>query len=106
MFTGIITQIGRVRAARRDATSTTAEFGCTYPKIDLGEGIAVDGVCLTVAKVLPHGFEATMSAETLARSTLDRLAPGRRVNLERALAVGDRLGGHIVAGHVDGVGRV
>jgi riboflavin synthase len=68
--------------------------------------VAVDGVCLTVATVVEGGFTAVASAETLARTTLGTMAVGARVNLERALAVGERLGGHIVAGHVDGVGKV
>jgi riboflavin synthase len=106
MFTGIITQIGKVRAVRKQTGSMTAEIECSYPAIVLGESIAVDGVCLTAVTVGQSAFSANISSETLARSTLDRLAPGVRVNLERALAVGDRLGGHIVAGHVDGVGRV
>lgn len=72
----------------------------------LGESIAVNGACLTV--VADHGgtFEADVSAETLAKTTLGELLPGAEVNLERSLKVGDRLGGHLVAGHVDGVARV
>lgn len=106
MFTGIITQVGSVRAKTRNGASMAIDVGCTYPRLELGESIAVDGVCLTVARVVTDGFVANMSAETLARSTLGELPVGAKVNLERALAVGDRLGGHIVAGHVDGVGRV
>jgi riboflavin synthase len=106
MFTGIITQVGSVRSVARGAASMTLEVACTYPKIELGESIAVNGVCLTVVEVRSGAFVANLSAETLARSTFDRVKPGLAVNLERALAVSDRLGGHIVAGHVDGVGRV
>jgi riboflavin synthase len=106
MFTGIITEIGRVRSTRREGASMTIEVECGYPAIELGESIAVDGVCLTVAARINGGFVANMSAETLSRTTLSSVAPGTAVNLERALAVGDRLGGHIVAGHVDAVGRV
>jgi riboflavin synthase len=72
----------------------------------LGESVAVDGVCLTVTAVTPSGFRADVSAETLARSTLGAVSRGDAVNIERALRVDDRLGGHIVAGHVDGVGAV
>ena len=77
----------------------------------LGESIAVDGVCLTVATIVTPGpgdsaFEADASAETLAKTTLGDLAPGTAVNLERALPIGGRMGGHIVSGHVDGVGRI
>jgi riboflavin synthase len=106
MFTGIITEVGSIRAVARGSASMTLEIACGYARLELGESIAVNGVCLTVAEVRSGGFVANLSAETLARSTLDRIDRGARVNLERALAVGDRLGGHIVAGHVDGVGRV
>jgi riboflavin synthase len=71
-----------------------------------GESVAVDGACLTVAELTAGGFVADLSAETLARSTLGRLRPGRRVNVERALKVGERLGGHLVQGHVDATARV
>lgn len=106
MFTGIITEVGSIRGMSRGAASMTLEIACGYPRLELGESIAVNGVCLTVAEVRSGAFVANLSAETLARSTLDKIERGARVNLERALAVGDRLGGHIVAGHVDGVGRV
>lgn len=106
MFTGIITAIGELRRQERQGSSMTVEVACPYPALELGESIAVDGVCLTVAQITAGGFVANMSAETLARSTLGALSLGARVNLERALAVGDRLGGHIVAGHVDGVGTI
>jgi riboflavin synthase len=72
----------------------------------VGESIAVDGCCLSVAAVLADGFEADASAETLTRTTLGRLTLGAVVNLERALRAGDRLGGHLVSGHVDGVGEL
>ena len=74
--------------------------------LELGESVAIDGVCLTVTERGAAGFEAVAGAETLARTTLERLRSGSRVNLERALRVGDRLGGHFVQGHVDGVGTV
>ena len=106
MFTGIITQIGSIRSAVRGAASMTLEVACTYSRLELGESIAVNGVCLTVVSVSDGAFTANLSAETLARSTFANVSRGAPVNLERALAVGDRLGGHIVAGHVDGVGRV
>src|SRR5689334_13276673 len=104
MFTGIVTQIGRVRA--RSSDGTTLEIECSYPGLALGESVAVDGTCLTVARLSPEGFWVNASAETLRRTTLGQVALGARVNLERALAVGDRLGGHLMAGHVDGVGTV
>jgi riboflavin synthase len=106
MFTGIIQAVGRLRSRAAAGPSATLVVECPFERLALGESVAVDGVCLTVATVLPGAFTASASAETLARTTLGSLSHGQRVNLERALAVGDRLGGHIVAGHVDGVGRV
>ncbi len=106
MFTGIITAVGSIRGLSRGAASMALEIACDYAKLELGESIAVNGVCLTVAEIRGAGFLANLSAETLSRSTLEHAMRGQKVNLERALAVGDRLGGHIVAGHVDGVGRV
>lgn len=106
MFTGIVQAVGVLRGRERAGRSATLTVGCPFAPLELGESIAVDGVCLTVATILPGAFTATASAETLARTTLGARDVGARVNLERALAVGDRLGGHIVSGHVDGVGRV
>lgn len=106
MFTGIITAIGRVRSARREGPLLRAELECAYTDVRAGESIAVDGVCLTALADSAGSFAAQLSAETLSRTTLGELAPGKKVNLERALAVGDRLGGHLVSGHVDAVGRV
>ncbi|HXX66518.1 MAG TPA: riboflavin synthase, partial [Polyangiaceae bacterium] len=74
--------------------------------LELGESIAVDGACLSVDAIGSDGFEVDASGETLARTTLGQLRPGARVHLERALRVGDRLGGHFVSGHVDGLGRL
>ncbi len=106
MFTGIIQAVGRLRSRVAAGPSATLVVECPFERVELGESIAVDGVCLTVASMAGGAFTASASAETLARTTIGSLANGQRVNLERALAVGDRLGGHIVAGHVDGVGRV
>ncbi len=91
--------LGNGRAIRIDASSV-------LPGTGLGDSIAVDGVCLTVTGIRDDGFEVESIATTLERTTLDEFVPGRRVNLERALAVGDRMGGHMVQGHVDGVGEV
>ncbi|HGG05629.1 MAG TPA: riboflavin synthase [Aliiroseovarius sp.] len=107
MFTGIITDIGRVQAVQvkgdmRARIQTGYDTGC----IDLGASIASDGVCLTVVTLGPDWYEVDISAETLSKTNLSAWAEGRRVNLERALRVGDELGGHIVSGHVDGVARV
>lgn len=104
MFTGLIEAVGVVR--RRTASSGGgARLAVEAPfarELEVGESVAVDGVCLTVASPPVRGtFEADLSPETLARTTLGRLVAGRRANLERALALGDRLGGHIVTGHVD-----
>jgi riboflavin synthase len=109
MFTGIITAIGSVRRVEARGEEALFELACPYGEAEplvLGESIAVDGTCLTVVTVTSGGFTATASAETLARTTLGHKRPNDAVNMERAMRVGDRLGGHIVAGHVDGVGRV
>jgi riboflavin synthase len=114
MFTGIVTDIGRILAVT-PAGDTTLRIATRYDiaGIDLGASIACDGVCLTVVAAgndpaTPEGgwFEVQASAETLSKTTLGGWAPGRRINLERALRVGDELGGHIVSGHVDGVAEV
>lgn len=99
------------KLVRRTASGRDARLVVTGPlggePLALGESIAVDGVCLTVAAIADaHTFEADASSETLAKTTLGELKPGQAVNLERALAVGQRMGGHIVTGHVDGVGKI
>ncbi len=107
MFTGIIQTVGQVAAIdRRGGDARLHVAGLQLPDGELGESIAVSGVCLTAVEFTAGGFVADVSAETLACTTLGDWAVGRRVNLERALAVGARLGGHIVSGHVDGVGEV
>jgi riboflavin synthase len=110
MFTGIVTDIGQVLAAERRG-DLRARIATAYDatRIDIGASIACDGVCLTVVAlgVSPQSwFDVQVSAETLSRTTLGDWAPGRRVNLERSLRVGDELGGHIVSGHVDGLAEV
>jgi riboflavin synthase len=109
MFTGIITDLGTVAA--QNAGRFTIRCGYPAESIALGASIACDGACLTaIAVAAEHGrdcaFTVDVSNETLARTTLDEWRPGRRVNLERALRAGEELGGHLVAGHVDGVGRI
>lgn len=106
MFTGIIEEIGTVSAlVRAGAEARVAIRGPDVAAaLRLGESVAVDGACLTVAALAPAGFWADVSAETLTRTTLGAARSGTRVNLERPLRVGDRLGGHLVTGHVDGVG--
>lgn len=106
MFTGIVQAVGAVRSAVRADGGATLAIACPFERIALGESIAVDGVCLTVTAVRDGAFTADASAETLARTTLGDRRPGSRVNLERALAAGDRLGGHIVSGHVDATGTL
>jgi riboflavin synthase len=106
MFTGIVTDIGTVREARRSDSGLELTIDCAYPDLSAGESIAVDGACLTVAAVTAGGFTAQVVGTSLGRTRLGDLRPGTPVNLERALRVGDRLGGHLVQGHVDGVGTV
>ena len=109
MFTGIVEEVGRLRGLRRDNGSAVLDIDCTVVVSDarLGDSISVNGVCLTVTS-LPErgGFTADLMGETLARTSLGAMSEGDAVNLERALAVGGRLGGHLVQGHVDGVGTV
>ncbi|OBG64809.1 MULTISPECIES: riboflavin synthase [unclassified Mycobacterium] len=109
MFTGIVEELGEVTG--RDVLADAARLTIRGPVVtsDAGHGdsIAVNGVCLTVAELLPDGqFTADVMAETLTRSNLGALEVGSPVNLERAAAVNSRLGGHIVQGHVDGTGQV
>ena len=109
MFTGLIEGVGRLAA--RDARGGDArlriEVGTLpFDGVALGESIAVNGVCLTVVAFDDVAFEADASNETLALTTLGALPVGRPLNLERAMRPTDRLGGHLVSGHVDGVGRV
>jgi riboflavin synthase len=108
MFTGIIEATGRVRKIepRGGGTRVTLETPRPLRALALGESIAVNGACLTVIAMRGRQFTVEVSPETLRRTTLGGLAAGTRVNLERALRVGDRLGGHIVQGHVDGVGTL
>jgi len=107
MFTGIITDLGRVRAVEaRGDTRLTIETGYDTGAIDIGASIACSGACLTVVDKAPNWFAADVSAETLSKTTLGGWTPGTEVNLERALKLGDELGGHLVAAHVDGVAEV
>jgi|WetSurMetagenome_2_1015567.scaffolds.fasta_scaffold150866_2 riboflavin synthase len=108
MFTGLIEASGRVErvAARAGATRLAIASDLPVASMKDGESVAVDGVCLTVAKRHGRVFESDVVAETLARTTLGSLRVGETVHLERALAIGDRLGGHLVQGHVDAVARV
>jgi riboflavin synthase len=107
MFTGIITDIGRVREITRDGDMhAKIETGYDTATIDIGASIAADGVCLTVVDLGPDWYAVDISAETLSKTNLGAWEEGKAINLERALKVGDELGGHIVSGHVDGVAEV
>ena len=101
MFTGIIEAVGTVKSLRRAGRSAQLEVQTPWPDLAAGESIAVDGACLTVATVLKTGFATDVSPGTLARTIIGGYSTGRTVNLERAMALGGRLGGHLVAGHVD-----
>ncbi len=109
MFTGLIADCGRLRALRRTAAGgeLIIETSLDVSSFVLGESVAVDGACLTVTqRIGADAFSVDASLETLSRSTIGERRPGDRLHLERALAVGDRLGGHFVLGHVDGVGTL
>lgn len=107
MFTGLIADLGEVIALDEDAEGATLEIGTRLAEeLSEGDSIAVNGVCLTATDVREGGFSAQAMRETLARSALGGLGIGARVNLELALRAADRLGGHVVQGHVDGTGTV
>jgi riboflavin synthase len=107
MFTGIVTDIGTIqRVEARGDTRVTIATGYDTATIDLGASIACSGVCLTVVETGPGWFAVDVSGETIARTARDQWQQGRALNLERAMKLGDELGGHIVTGHVDGVAEV
>lgn len=108
MFTGIIEEIGKIKSITRSSRSVVLEIQAKKVLEDtkVGDSIATNGVCLTVTSLTGGGFRADVMPETMRRSNLGTLKPGDRVNLERALCLSSRLGGHIVAGHVDGTGRI
>lgn len=107
MFTGIITDIGRIAAlAQEGDLRARIETGYDTGGIDMGASIASDGVCLTVVDLGPDWYDVQISAETVDKTNLGDWTVGKRLNLERALKVGDELGGHIVSGHIDGVAEV
>jgi riboflavin synthase len=106
MFTGLVEGVGEITEMRRMAEGLRLAVAPPFPvtELALGESVSVSGACLTVVKVEGRAFLVEVSPETLARSTLSAKKVGDRVNLERALRLGDRLGGHLVTGHVDGLG--
>ena len=108
MFTGIIQTVGRLEERRPSGSGARLTIATPrqLPGLVVGESVAVNGACLTVTSLAAKRFAVDVSPETLRRTTLGGIAGGTRINLERALRLGDRLGGHLVQGHVDGVGRL
>jgi len=109
MFTGIIQAVGKIAAIEMQGIDARLRIDATpldMGDVRLGDSIAVSGVCLTAIEHGAHGFSADVSAETLRHTTFGALDTGMRVNLEKALTLSSRLGGHLVSGHVDGVGEV
>ncbi|MFW2390430.1 MAG: riboflavin synthase [Polyangiales bacterium] len=106
MFTGLIEQLGTIDELERRSDGLRVQIACRLYPYQLGESIAVNGTCLTVKSFDESRFEADASLETIDKTNLGALEKGDRVHLERALALGERLGGHLVTGHVDGVGTL
>ncbi|HEX6559165.1 MAG TPA: riboflavin synthase [Longimicrobiales bacterium] len=108
MFTGIVEEVGRLEAADRTERGLRIRIAARVVAegLSIGDSVAVDGVCQTVVERTPTGFTVEAMAPTLSRTTFGELGVGGRVNLERAMALGARVGGHMVQGHVDAVGRV
>ena len=108
MFTGIVEEVGEIVALEQldEAARFTIRASTVREGLALGDSVAIDGVCLTAAALDDGTFDVTAVAATLSRTTLGGYARGRRVNLERAVPLGGRLGGHLVQGHVDGVGEI
>ena len=108
MFTGIVEEMGRVELIKRGQHSAILTIGAKKVLEDtkIGDSIAVNGICLTVTSLTSKSFTADVMHETLNRSSLAKLLPGSHVNLERAMPANGRFGGHIVSGHVDGVGKI
>jgi riboflavin synthase len=106
MFTGLVEATGVLGSKTPRGPGMRLGFEAGLENLVIGESVCVNGACLTVVEVRPRGFDIDATVETLERTTLGALLPGVRVNLERALRAGDRLGGHLVQGHVDGVAEV
>jgi riboflavin synthase len=106
MFTGIVTAVGTVRSVKATPRGLRLAIAAPYKGLAIGESIAVDGACLTVVAKTAGAFSVEAIATTRGRTKVEDYAAGSKVNLERALALGDRLGGHLVSGHVDGTGTV
>lgn len=105
MFTGLIEKFGLVQSFQKRGEDAEVRITADFQQLELGESIAVNGACLTVARITRDGFVAHASYETLRVTTLHHLSRGSQVHLERALRPTDRMGGHIVSGHVDGIGN-
>ncbi len=103
MFTGLVAATGTVERLERETAGYRLALRCELGALQLGESVSVNGACLTVCAQRPGGFTADLSRETAEKTNLGRLRGGSVVNLERALAIGDRVGGHLVSGHVDSV---
>ena len=105
MFTGLIEDTGEIKklVSRGNGLQMALESHLAHNELQLGESIAVDGACLTVTSLTNKGFTVDVSPETLQRTTLGTKKAGHKVNLERALRLSDRLGGHLVTGHIDGI---
>ena len=106
MFTGLVEAIGTVERARRDENGLNLVIKSPFADLTLGESIAVDGACLSVTELKEGAFRVQVIRSSQDRTCFEDYYTGRRVNLERALRVGDRLGGHLVQGHVDGIGTI
>jgi riboflavin synthase len=106
MFTGLVDDVGVVERVERTDAGRTLRIASRYTGLAIGESIAVNGACLTVLAIGEGWFEVAAVVTTLDRTTIAQWQAGRRLNLERAMRLGDRLGGHLVQGHVDGVGEV
>ncbi|MFW6115242.1 MAG: riboflavin synthase [Thermodesulfobacteriota bacterium] len=108
MFTGLIEAIGEIREIRQAGTEATITLAmpASFSDCRIGDSISVDGVCLTITKITGGLIDVDLSRETLDRSTLGQLRAGSKVNLERAMRLSDRLGGHLVSGHIDGTGTL
>lgn len=108
MFTGLVEEVGTVESIKKGPKSATITIKAKkiLEDIKLGDSVATNGVCLTVTSFTSGNLQVDVMAETMRRSNLDSLSPGSKVNLERALQLGDRLGGHIVSGHIDGTGTI
>src|SRR6476469_4422151 len=106
MFTGLVDDVGVVERVERTEAGRTLRIASRYTGLAIGESIAVNGACLTVLAIGEGWFEVAAVVPTLDRTTIAQWQAGRRLNLERAMRLGDRLGGHLVQGHVDGVGEV